>query len=82
MVNAASCVLSWQTGRAATTVTEPDAETTRYACVVGHEIAARDLEQQTEMHLLDQRLEIRLCRRHGAPIAVTRLPKRDGAPGE
>ncbi|HEX8917985.1 MAG TPA: hypothetical protein VF898_05755 [Chloroflexota bacterium] len=41
-----------------------------YQCVVGHEIRADELDQATELTILDNGASIRICRRHGAPISV------------
>jgi hypothetical protein len=44
-----------------------------YRCVVGHEIPSDLLEELTEVASLDAGASVRLCREHGAPIAVTVL---------
>ncbi len=46
-----------------------------YTCVVGHVIPASLLESETEVKLLDEGAHLRLCRKHGASIGVTRYPE-------
>jgi len=42
-----------------------------YRCVVGHEIPFERIEELTQIASLDEGASVRLCREHGAPIAVT-----------
>ncbi len=51
-----------------------------YFCTVGHVVPAGDLEQETERIRLDTGAEVLICRKHGAPIAVTVPPR--GSLGE
>lgn len=51
----------------------------RFRCVTGHEIDESDLEACTELEVLDGGAEVRLCREHGAPIAVQIAPPSRGA---
>ena len=44
---------------------------TRYACVVGHEIPTDELQSLTEVWSLDTGAEVRVCREHGAPVAIS-----------
>jgi hypothetical protein len=52
----------------------PAGRTTTYTCLVGHPIAADQLETLTELRVLDQGATVRQCREHGAPIALTTVP--------
>jgi hypothetical protein len=57
----------------------------RYCCVVGHQIPADQLDEATEVRVLDRGAKVRLCIEHGAPIAMTREPGDEPAsydPGE
>lgn len=62
-----------------TDLSEHPAERTTYQCVVGHEIPDAELDSLTEVRSLDQRAVVRLCREHGAPVAVTVAPPRVSA---
>jgi hypothetical protein len=42
-----------------------------YACLVGHDIPVDELDQYTEVVILDGGARVRICREHGAPIAVS-----------
>jgi hypothetical protein len=55
-------------------VTETSERRTTYQCVVGHEIAAEDLDARTEILTLDHGARVRVCLEHGAPIAITERP--------
>lgn len=54
-----------------------DVEVT-YRCVVGHVIAAGQLDALTETVSLDGGASVRVCRDHGAPIAMT-VSRPDGS---
>jgi hypothetical protein len=47
-----------------------DPDGIRYRCLAGHDITANELDQSTELQILDAGARVRLCREHGAPIAV------------
>lgn len=49
----------------------------RYRCLTGHEIDAVALEEETEVVTLDDGAKLRLCREHGAPIAITSEGERE-----
>jgi hypothetical protein len=57
-----------------TPLIEHPAERTTYRCVVGHEIPGPELDELTEVRSLDQGAVVRLCREHGAPIAIIVAP--------
>jgi hypothetical protein len=52
----------------------PQAREIAYRCVVGHEIATRDLDRETIVTSLDGGALIRICREHGAPTALRSRP--------
>jgi hypothetical protein len=52
---------------------------TAYRCVTGHPIPAAELSALTEVWTLDEGAEVRVCREHGAPIAVFRPGRRADA---
>lgn len=54
-------------------MTNNDATDRTYRCVVGHEIPSERIEELTEVASLDAGASVRLCREHGAPIAVSIL---------
>lgn len=56
------------------TTTETSERRTTYECVVGHEIAASELDSRTEIQTLDGGARVRVCVEHGAPIAMTEAP--------
>lgn len=41
-----------------------------YQCATGHLIPAADLSAETEVVVLDRGADVRICRRHGVPVAV------------
>jgi hypothetical protein len=41
-----------------------------YRCLAGHEIAAGELEGESEIVVMDAGAEVRICRSHGCPIAI------------
>lgn len=43
---------------------------TAYRCVTGHEIPPEAVAECTEVVSLDEGAVVRLCREHGAPIAI------------
>ena len=45
-----------------------------YHCVVGHRIEGERLEVETAIWTLDRGAEVRVCREHGAPVAITVEP--------
>jgi hypothetical protein len=47
-----------------------------YRCVVGHAVPASELDRLTAVTRLDGGAEVRLCREHGTPIAMTSRPGR------
>lgn len=47
-----------------------------YRCVVGHEIVPGELDRLTVVTSLDGGAEVRICREHGAPIALRSRPAR------
>ena len=49
-----------------------------YRCVVGHAVPATALDERTEVVRLDDGAEVRICREHGAPIAMTSRPMHHG----
>jgi hypothetical protein len=48
---------------------------TAYRCVTGHPIAAGELDEDTTVESLDTGAVVRICREHGAPIAIRIAPK-------
>lgn len=42
-----------------------------FACTVGHAVDGDKLDELTVVQTLDTGAEVRLCREHGAPIAMT-----------
>ncbi|GAC1473237.1 MAG: hypothetical protein PVSMB7_26950 [Chloroflexota bacterium] len=42
-----------------------------YTCATGHIIARDDLERRTEVQSLDRGALVRVCREHGAPVAIS-----------
>lgn len=56
-----------------------DVDETTYWCVVGHRVLPQELERVTEEVVLDGAARVRICREHGAPIALRRGPERNPA---
>ena len=50
-----------------------------YHCVVGHDIVTGELDRLTIVTSLDEGAEVRICREHGAPIAVRSAPLKPSA---
>lgn len=61
-------------GRTQVMMDASEARKLSYRCVVGHDISPGKLDRLTVVTNLDEGAEVRICREHGAPIALRSSP--------
>jgi len=49
---------------------------TTYTCTTGHEITRADFEALTEVQRLDDAIDVRVCKEHGAVVAANTAPEK------